>query len=283
MTLFKCLTILLLFILGCLELSGSAWAGFPASMNCGSAKMGDERYSNEVSIGYIAGVMTGHGLQNWVGYWYVARGAYEDFLDSDRPLAVRPEPANAGNSPFIVSPDRSIRLSWSDGRRNLPVQYRVFWSNTSPSELRLLDTTGDRFRVLRDLNYLQDYYWQIEAFDTYGRAMKSAVFSFSLAPGVGRLYCAPNPFRAGSEPTTFMFTMPGPGSAKLSFYYLPHLDLVFSTALNDLQPGVNAFGYNGADNSGRTLYNGVYMAIIQMKGVNGDDYDTQKFKFLVVK
>src|SRR5205814_9252733 len=54
-----------------------------------------------------------------------------------------------------------------------------------------------------------------------------------------RSYCAPSPFRAGSERTSFIFNMSSEGSAALSIYLLPALERVFSTTLEGLQAGVN--------------------------------------------
>lgn len=263
----------------------SSWAGFPASINCGSGIMRDEVRVAQVSFGTLSGFTFNSQTHNRIGYFDYSKAAYQTFLNSDHPLAVHPEPAQAASSKYIVSPDRTMRLSWSDGSNPLPVQYRVYvgqissGGRSSSGEMRLMGTTDDRFFVLQNLAYLEDYYWQIEAFDTYGRATMSAAFSFSIAPGVGHLYCAPNPFRAGSEATTFIFNMSGPGWAKLSIYSLPSIGLVYSTSLDNLQAGVNTHVYDGMDGGGRSLYNGVYMAILDKKG---SEDETERFKFLVV-
>jgi hypothetical protein len=235
-----------------------------------------------LSLGYLAGFISNPTAKNSVGYFNEAAAAYRTFLESDHPLAVHPEPANAASSKFIVSPDRTVRLSWSDGTNQVPVQYRIYAGQSlSASALKVAGVTAERFFVLRDLEYLKDYTWQIEAFDTYGRATMSGTFTFSLSPSVGHFYCAPNPFRAGSQATTFIFNLAGPGSAKLSIYLLPSVDLVYSTSLDGLQDGVNTFDYRGVDDGGRVLYNGVYMAVLAKKGGQGNE--TERFKFLVVK
>ena len=263
-----------------LFITGAGFCGFPASINCGSESMTDGLHVAELSLGFFAGFMSNSTGQNSVGFFDGGDAAYQTFLNSDHPLAVHPEPANAASSKFIVSIDRSLRLSWSDGTNQVPVQYRVYVGPAS-SDLTLKGVTADQFFVVQDLEYLKDYNWQIEAFDTYGRSTKSAVFTFSIAPSVSHLYCAPNPFRAGSEVTTFIFTMVGPGSAQLSIYLLPAIKLVYSTFLDGLQDGVNTFDYRGLDDGGRVLYNGVYMAFLKKKGGQGNE--TERFKFLVVK
>ena len=260
--------------------AGPSYGGFPASINCGSETMTDGARVAQVSLGYFAGFMSSSLAQTSVGFFDEADAAYQTFLASDHPLAVHPEPAGAGSSKLIASPDRTLRLSWSDGTNQLPVQYRVYVGLTSTS-LTLVGTTADQFYVLQGLEYLKDYTWQIEAFDTYGRSTMSTAFTFSIAPSVSHLYCVPNPLRAGSQDTTFIFAMAGPGSAKLSIYLLPSVDLVYSTTLDDLQDGINTFAYRGVDDGGRALYNGVYMAILAKKGGQGNE--TERFKFLVVK
>ena len=260
--------------------AGGGFCGFPVSINCGSEIMTDGAHVAQVSLGFFAGFISNAAAQNSIGFFDNADAAYQTFLNSDHPLAVRPEPANAASSKFIVSPDRSLRLAWSDGTNQVPVQYRVYVGPSS-SGVTLAGVTADQFYVVHDLEYLKDYSWQIEAFDTYGRATMSAAFTFSIAPSVSHLYCAPNPFRAGAQNTTFIFNMAGPGSATLSVYLLPSVGLVYSASLNGLQDGVNTFEYRGVDDSERVLYNGVYMAVMEKKGGQGNE--TERFKFLVVK
>ena len=265
----------LLLFLSCMAARSLSCGGFATSINIGSQIMTEGIHVAEVSLGDLP------------GYYESSNAAYQTFLNSGHPLAVHPEPSGAASSKLIVSADRTMRLSWSDGSNPLPVQYRVYMRLASASgsgstnPMQLMGTTADRFYVLSDLTYLQDYEWSIEAFDTYGRATMSDVFSFSIAPGVGSLYCAPNPFKAGNESTTFIFNFSGFGSAKFSVYSLPHVDLVFSTTLDGMQDGVNTYVYNGTDAHDRSLYNGVYMAVLEKKG--DQKYETERFKFLVVK
>jgi len=254
------------------------FSGFPVSLNNGSNLMGNPKTMMRVSAGYISGLSQGTQSKNWVGFFYISEKAYEAFLKSGHPLAVFPVPSRAATSKFTPSPNRRMRISWSDGRNPLAVRYRVYFGD-SPNNLILRETTAERFYVAEDLTYLRDYYWQIEAFDVYGRSTMSQIYSFSVSPSVSSLYCAPNPFRAQAEPTTFIFQMPGAGSAKLSLYLLPHIDLVFSVSLNSLQDGVNTYVYNGTDNNGKTLFNGVYLAVMDMKGLEGNV--NQKFRFIV--
>lgn len=254
--------------------------GFPVSLNSGSGAPSDIRHVQDVSAGYMAEVISGPSCRSYIGYFYVSQAAYEAFLKTGLPYAVRPEPAGAASSPLIASADRTMRISWSNGSSGIPVRYRVYIGKT-PDALSLVETTGDQFLVARDLDFLTVYYWQIEAFDVYGRATRSAVYSFSIAPTVDKMYCAPNPFRAGAEATTFIFNMPGPGSAELSLYSLPGIDLVYSVPLPNLLGGINTHVYHGNDNRGQTLFNGVYLAVIEMKGSEGDV--RQKSKVLVIK
>jgi hypothetical protein len=56
---------------------------------------------------------------------------------------------------------------------------------------------------------------------------------------------------------------------------------VFHTDLDNLPEGVNALTYDGRDGQGESLFNGVYLAVIEMKGDFG--HVKEKFKVLVVK
>lgn len=271
---------ILLAIASFLFVTSQSYGGFPASINCGSEIMTEGVHVAQVSLGYLTGFISNAAAQNSIGFFDNADAAYQSFLNSDHPLAVHPEPANAASSKFIVSSDRSLRLSWSDGTNQVPVQYRVYYGQSS-TNMTLAGVTANQFYVLHGLEYLKDYLWQIETFDAYGRSTMSGTFAFSISPSVSHFYCAPNPFRAGSQNTTFIFNMAGPGSAKLSVYLLPSVDLVYSASLDDLQDGVNTFDYLGVDSRGSVLYNGVYMAILAKKGGQGNE--TERFKFLVVK
>jgi hypothetical protein len=261
------------------------WAGFSPTLNCGSQIMTGGTLKAEVSIGDFLGFTKNLEAQAWFGYSEYSNAAYHSYLDSDRPLAVHPEPAGSANLKLMVSMDRTMRLSWSDGANQLPVQYRVYAGSSfglsDPALLSLMATTADRIFVLSNLNYLQDYQWQIEAFDYLGRATRSELFSFSIAPGVQHFYCAPNPFQGGGlESTTFIFNMPGSGSATFSVYLLPRIELIFSTSIENLQNGVNTFIYNGTDQAGRPLYNGVYLSILDKRGTRNE---TERFKFLIAR
>lgn len=281
-----------LVVLGFLGMCSSSWAGFPTSINCGAGSTTDGSYVAWLSLGSISGFMMTSSMQTWIGYSDISQAAYQTFLNSGHPFAVHPEPSGVASSKYLVSPDRTMRLSWSDGTNQLPVQYRVYVGQTSSTgisttpDLQLMGTTEERFFLLSNLTYLQDYFWRIEAFDTYGRATMSDEFTFSIAPGVGGFYCAPNPFKAGFEPTTFIFNFSGFGSARLSIYSLPHIDLVFSTTLDNVQDGVNTYVYSGKDGDNRLLYNGVYMAILEKRGTQKNETSwaqKEKFKFVVAK
>jgi hypothetical protein len=174
-----------------------------------------------------------------------------------------------------------MTLAWTDGTNGVPVKYQVYFGD-NPSNLPLVNTVSNTNATTQNLSFGKNYYWKIDAVDAYGRDTWSATtFSFSLVPGIDHMYCAPNPFRAGSQSTTFIFNMPAPGSGRMRIYALPHADLVFEQSFDSLAAGTNLWVYNGLDGSGRPLYNGVYTAVLDLYNAQGDD--RKKFKFLVVK
>jgi len=255
-------------------------AGFPVNVGGGSGWMESETRRTNVSLNGPLGTTQSNQAQMRLGYLSMEQVSYRAFLATDHPLQVHAEPAGAGHARLIPSSNRHLRVAWSDGSSGLPVQYRVYLGSR-PDDMLLIKTTADRFFEFSGLTYLQDFYWEIEAVDAYGRATMSPAYSFSIAPAVEKFFCAPNPFRAGSESTTCLFNMPGDGSAKISIYAMPSFDRVYSKTLGNLSAGINNFSYQGQDDRGRSLFNGVYMAVIEISG--GTQHATQKFKLLVVK
>ncbi|MDO9391564.1 MAG: S8 family serine peptidase [bacterium] len=68
------------------------------------------------------------------------------------------------------------------------------------------------------------------------------------------LSCRPNPLKAEA---VISFAMPSTGSARLSIYDITGRQ-VYQVPMTNANPGVNHFSWNGRDQSGRLLGNGVY-------------------------
>lgn len=86
----------------------------------------------------------------------------------------------------------------------------------------------------------------------------------TVGPGLA-LSCRPNPMRSGA---VISFTMPRPGSAKLSVYDITGRLVYQSPAIN-AAPGNNQFSWYGRDYSGRLLGNGVYFCRVNGGGQAG--------------
>jgi hypothetical protein len=255
---------------------------FVYQFDAGSGAPSSSRFKSQILLTSIAGRSSGGSVINVQGYLPVANSNYTNcFLVSDHPLAVRVAPGSPSGTCLTKSSDQTMNLAWTDGANGVPVQYRVYFGD-DPLSLPMANTVSPTTFPTQNLSYGKNYYWKIDTVDLYGRDTWSAgTFSFSIVPGIDHMYCAPNPFKAGSQTTTFIFNMPGPGSGRMRIYTLPHADLVFEQSLDNLAAGTNLWAYNGLDGSGRPLYNGVYIAVLELHGSQGDD--KQKFKFLVVK
>jgi hypothetical protein len=268
----------------CLSCHGLVYGAcaFVYQFDSGAAIPSSTRFQNQVLLTPIAGRSADGSVVNVAGYLSVSRANYAGcFLVTGRPLAVQVAPGSSSGTLLARSLDQTMTLAWTNGSNGVPVQYQTYFGD-DPSNLSLMGTVSQTTFGTRNLSYGKDYYWKIDSVDAYGRDTWSVgTFSFSVVPGIDHMYCAPNPFRAGSQSTTFIFNMPGPGSGRMKIYTLPHADLVFEQSLDSLAAGTNLWTYNGLDGSGRPLYNGVYLAVLELHGAQGDD--RQKFKFLVVK
>ncbi|MBU1355042.1 MAG: S8 family serine peptidase [Candidatus Edwardsbacteria bacterium] len=85
-----------------------------------------------------------------------------------------------------------------------------------------------------------------------------------VGPGLA-LSCRPNPMRSEA---VISFTMPRPGSAKLSVYDITGR-LVYQSPTINAAPGNNQFSWYGRDYSGRLLGNGVYFCRVNGGGQAG--------------
>jgi len=266
--------------------SGSrAWAQcfIAYQLDAGSGSINPALGQMQFSVGGFAGSSGNAAFTQHAGYRQVASANFNAcYLNSGFPLSVQVASDSWSGSLLVKSAAPNMTLSWTSGINQVPVQYNVYFGN-SPNQLSLLGTTAGQSWPIQNLAYAQNYYWKIDTFDTFGRHTSSAAtFSFSLAPDpISSMYCAPNPFRAGAQTTTFIFTMQGAGSAEMKIYILPHADLVYSTHWDRLTDGPNLWIYDGRDNHGQVLFNGVYLAVLNTHGTSQSGI--QKFKFIVAK
>ena len=257
---------------------GVTAAGHTSDMQntAGSERMLSSKNKMQVSLPLLVGPSSDILYHNYIGIIGVNKARFTVFLSTGFPKAVQVAPGSLGAARLVPVPDHSMVLAWTDGTNQVPVHYKVYFGD-SPAALSLIQTEDSRTYPLSNLTTAHNYYWQINTYDDYGRNTNSATFTFSLAPDWSNLYCAPNPFRAGAQPTVFSFQASA-GSASMKIYSLPHGDLVFSTQLNGLVDGPNLWTYDGRDGRGAVLFNGVYMAVLESPG-----HDKAKFKFIVAK
>ena len=239
-------------------------------------------YTARISIGQaIAGqsfstnVVLGVGLQN------TSQAGFSYFLSTDAPLGVIALPGTSSVQRLVPSANATMTLEWTPTFNALPVTYTVY-TGTNPYALTVfgygIEATS---QLLTNLNYITPYSWQVVVVDPFGRTTASDVYTFSIAPVVSHLICAPNPFHPERGGTTFMFSMNGAGSASLEIFSLPDSRRVLKRQLNGLQDGVNTYVYDGRDGGGRLLRNGVFSVRLTKFGANGNA--VEHFKIVSVR
>jgi hypothetical protein len=256
-------------------------ARFPLTNSAGVVDAANGTHSVRFFGTHMAGpVVNGNG-QASIGFFDADYYTFVDFQSSGLPLKVTPDPNVICTGTLLPSPDRSFRVAWTDGANGVPVRYE-FYSGTSVNDLVLVSDQAGLEITLTQLDYLKGYVWRVTAYDVYGRRTESDLYPFSLSPPVGdKIYCAPNPFRAGVETTTFFFFLAGSGGARIDIYSMPHQDLVYSTRLDGLSPGIHVFTYDGRDAERRILHSGLYVAHIKLTSDNHESQ--QRVKFIVAR
>ncbi|MDR1195828.1 MAG: hypothetical protein LBL00_05050 [Endomicrobium sp.] len=100
---------------------------------------------------------------------------------------------------------------------------------------------------------------------------------FSMADELaGKIFNAPNPFNpARGQSTKILFKANGNETVRIRIYTLMG-DKVFEDTYHAM-PGTNEYEYKGRDNSGKMLYNGAYLCVLEKPSGNG------RCKMLVIK
>ena len=174
-----------------------------------------------------------------------------------------------------------MTLEWTPSFNPLPVTYSVY-TGTNPYALSAFTSNSpNTTQLLTNLNYNTRYSWQVIVADQFGRTSPSAVYTFSLVPAVSHLIAAPNPFHPGHGVTTLLFSMNGAGSAHLEIFSLPDGRRVVQRHIDGLQDGANTYDYDGRDNGGRLLGNGVFSIRLTKNGASGNA--VEHFKIISVR
>jgi hypothetical protein len=274
-----------LLITGCLLSSVAAMGqnicSLPQSSDSAGTTVTAANITAIVSIGLVAGTVRAAGTTLGIGLQNVSRAGFTCFLSTNAPLGVAALSGTSSVQRLVPTARAAMTLEWTSGFNPLPVTYTVY-TGTQPFALSVFTAgiTGTS-QLLSGLSYQTPYYWQIVASDQFGRTTPSSVYSFSIVPVVDHLIAAPNPFHPGNGTTTFLFSMPGQGSANLEIFSLPDGRRVYQTQIGGLQDGANLYTYDGRDSGGRFLGNGVFTVRLTKNGANGNEVDT--FKIVSVR
>jgi hypothetical protein len=136
--------------------------------------------------------------------------------------------------------------------------------------------------IIPKLEHKKQYYWYMKIVNQFGASLETEIFSFVTGGMVEKLYNAPNPFNpARGIDTEFVFPMYENGTCKMTIYS-EYGDLVWESD-NVFFSGNNSqvIRYNGRDNSGKMLYNGTYLAVLEKKYANKTEIE--KCRILVIK
>ncbi|MDR1244551.1 MAG: hypothetical protein LBJ98_01050 [Endomicrobium sp.] len=136
--------------------------------------------------------------------------------------------------------------------------------------------------IIPKLEHKKQYYWYMKITNQFGASLETEMFSFVTGGMVEKLYNAPNPFNpARGIETEFVFPMYADGTCKMTIYS-EYGDLVWeSDRLFFLGNNSQVIKYDGKDNSGRLLYNGTYLAVLEKK--YADKTEIERCRILVIK
>lgn len=260
-------------------LAAANYCALPRASSAGTALATSRTYSALVSVNGPAGVTGGVGTTR-ISFGFVPanRAAYSCFLSTDTPLAVQALANAPATHRLVVSASRTMTLEWTPSFSALPVTYSVYLGTATSTLANIASGLVDTQQTVSNLEYTTLYYWQVIAADEFGRTSASPIYTFSIAPPTSHLIAAPNPFHPGNGTTTLLFEMQGAGWAELEIFSLPDERRVFRARLDGLQDGANTYTYDGRDNGGRLLVNGVFTIRLTTHGTNGSQ--TQLFKII---
>jgi hypothetical protein len=132
------------------------------------------------------------------------------------------------------------------------------------------------------LKHKKKYYWYMIIKNKFGIPLETEMFSFFTGGLIDKFYNAPNPFNPALDAETdFVFPMYDNGTAQIKIYS-EYGDLVWESDrcfFNGNSTG--NIKYDGKDNSGRTLYNGSYVAFLTKE--YNDKTETERCRILVIK
>ncbi|MDR2192288.1 MAG: T9SS type A sorting domain-containing protein [Endomicrobium sp.] len=129
---------------------------------------------------------------------------------------------------------------------------------------------------INDLNSVYTYNIRVE--DAEGNSFISDKYTLYAPPSFvkdNKSFNYPNPFNPNKTSTKILFHTPKSENVKINIYSL-NGKKIFEDTFNAIA-GQNEYEYKGRDGNGKTLYNGVYLCVIEKSGGNA------KCKIAIVK
>jgi hypothetical protein len=182
----------------------------------------------------------------------------------------------------------NVCFSWniSTDENDDKLSYELYLGlESKKSDIKKLEKSPDINSLSHNISKLKHkkkYYWYMIIKNKFGVSLETELFSFFTGGLVEKFYNAPNQFNPGIVTVTdFVFPMYYDGTAEIKIYS-EYGDLVWESDKSFFDG--NSTGnikYDGKDNSGRTLYNSSYIAILTKK--YGDKTETQRCRILIIK
>jgi hypothetical protein len=191
------------------------------------------------------------------------------------------------HSTFEEIPD-NVSFSWNinTDENDDKLSYELYLGlESKKSDIKKLEKSPDINSLSHNVSKLKHkkkYYWYMIIKNKFGVSLETEMFSFFTGGVVEKFYNAPNPFNPGiGTVTDFVFPMYYDGTAEIKIYS-EYGDLVWESDKSFFDGDTTGnIKYDGKDNSGRTLYNGSYIAIVTKK--YGDKTETQRCRILIIK
>ncbi|OGS10396.1 MAG: hypothetical protein A2339_04025 [Elusimicrobia bacterium RIFOXYB12_FULL_50_12] len=224
-----------------------------------------------------------------VGAYYYKYCVRNDQLANDYELAissfvVSKRPRNIESislSKDAVISNAKLLISWqAQDPQGAELTYKLYLGK-SPETMTLLYEGTTACYEICELLYAQDYYWQVEAVNSFGVSSKSQVYKFSTILKVSKAFNYPNPFNPHREITNFVFNMVLSGYAEISVF-TELGDLCWQKTFENLSAGANEAPYDGKDDFQKVLFNGSYVCVIK-KNYNDGTGETDKCRLLIIK
>ncbi|MBI2071180.1 MAG: hypothetical protein HYT79_11335 [Elusimicrobia bacterium] len=181
---------------------------------------------------------------------------------------------------IVVSDKNSISISWPqyidpDGDAVIYALYLGRQNDGASAApplvggvpLQLVYQGALNLAALDDLFFHTNYVYQVEIRDSQGAVINGPAGSFSLVPrsAQSQAYNAPNPFRV-NDGTDFVLTALEPVDKARIAVYSVYQDLIWEGHFGPLSAGVHRLRWDGRDASGKPVFSGMYLAVVETPG-----------------